>query len=287
MGAPGSGEFPWQPAASSRPQAQEGLGLCPGVFQNTRGPVAFLPTDQASSPRDSRAPVLGHRRVGAGVPSTSHPLLRSVRHVPRAPLRCGLQTPPEAPPGSRPDPPGRGGGRGATQGPGGPGRARAAAGPPREAGGRVCKCPRGGRGPPPAPDKSSGRGAAQKPLPPGSRPCAPTPCPPAARPRGRRLPVRTRGGSGTRGGGGRGGAETRGTGAGRPAHAGPPSRAALSRWEPENQRLRGALPGAGQVASPQLLRRARLSPGHRRSRPRGTASVVPGVRRDRGYLGVE
>lgn len=66
MGAPGSGEFPWQPAASSRPQAQEGLGLCPGVLQNTRGPVAFLPTDQASSPRDSRAPVLGHRRVGAG-----------------------------------------------------------------------------------------------------------------------------------------------------------------------------------------------------------------------------
>ena len=101
MGAPGSGEFPWQPAASSRPQAQEGLGLCPGVLQNTRGPVAFLPTDQASSPRDSRAPVLGHRRVGAGVPSTSRHLLRSVWHVPRAPLRCALQTPPEAPPGSR------------------------------------------------------------------------------------------------------------------------------------------------------------------------------------------
>lgn len=102
----------------------------------------------------------------------------------------------------------------------------------------------GGRGPPPAADKGwrAGRRAEAA----ASREPAVRsgPRPPAARPRGRRLPVRTRGGPGTRGGGGGswgGGAGTRG-----PARAAPRARVALSRREPGTWRLGGALPGAGR-----------------------------------------
>lgn len=275
------------------------------VFQNLCEPVASLSTGQfclSVVPLETLFPVTvrgwggGGETRGGGVrvPSASPTLLLSV--VRSAPSWGWGPRPmlPRIPPG--PSPAARGSGILAkSRRAGSPclSRGTAAAGarraPPArrrlEAGGPVCKCPAGR--PPPARIKARGGASrrsrcfsgAGRALRPGASPLL------AREARG--LPVRTRGGSGARGGVGRGRASQPGAQLEPPASLwsplclgpGAPSRAEPCPWEPGNRRLCCALLGAGQVASPQVLRRASLSPGHQRSSAKGAAFGVRSVGR--------
>lgn len=156
MGAWDRGEFPWQPQQADAHTDRKAWSSAQVRSKNICGPVALLSTDQSSRPMIPEPPCrltagrgrgwrARRRARGPGVPdpSTSPSPLLPVVPVPCLCNVVGWR--PALPAGCSPEsrrhpPPGR---SAATARRGAPGRPR------REAGGRVCKCARGGRGPPP------------------------------------------------------------------------------------------------------------------------------------------
>lgn len=297
MGAWDPGEFPRQPGQAHAHKDRKAWCSAQASAKNIGGPVALLPTDESSRPMIPEPPCrvtagwgwrARRRPRGAGVPvrGTSPRPLLSVVHVRCAPLHCGLETPrpppdaPQNPAGTHP--------AGGPSARAAPGRAAAAArtgapGPATAGGGRRAARyanDRGaGEGRLPARDKSPGRGGARRrsrclpgagralrfcARPPHARPPSRPPAPGKHGPRGR----------------GRGAAAGEARAGGQPARATTRARVRASprstRAVPGRAFSVGTRdpapprrpPGAGQVASPQLLRVGPVCPQAISSRDR-------------------
>lgn len=249
----GPGEFPWRPGHAHAHTDRKAWSSAQVHSKNIGGPVALLPTDQCSRPKIPEPPCRvtagwGWRARrwprGAGRPrpedfASPAPLGRA-GPVHSATLWAGDSPRPQPRPMVLRIPPGP-------------------TSPPRR---RCTRGWRGGHSPAPyantrgagggrlpAADKSPGRGAAPKPLPPGSRPSVPSPRLPAARPR---PPAPGKDARRGRGRGATGAApQARLPGSPLPTCAVPGRVFSVGTREPAPPRRP---PGAGQVASPQLLR---------------------------------